>query len=645
MKIYNWRPFLERWSADWADSPGAREGKGADEDSLRERWLGFPAVRAEVITALEERLGAALPPTYRSFLATTDGWRHAGPHVRLMGRAGGVGWYRDAPDLQEPGGPALSGDSPEREPLTAGVRDRSLRLTLESDGTALLLDPGDVNADGEWAAYICRDGGRPPERHESFMDLMQALFRQFHRANSAVPGFVNETTRDLDADVEEARLACLAGEDVDDQLDVLRDAEEHGRPHARELRLQLTALLDGGLPDADASREAADCGRLGRLDDPWYVKEFLPLAAREHLRSGGDEESFLPVPGPGAGGERSGVPAGDRERALTVLRAVRDRTFAYEAAGAFGKAVGAAREEARWGDTDAAWRTMAAAVGGWEPYGSGHVAPIGLLADPILGGVITPERGRYILETPRAEGLEQDGGTAGDTDGGPDDEAHEDGVSDGLEWLADQDPERGDYRFVLVHGVSPEDLAGRMGQGPLLPPSSTADVLRYRLDGVTVARAGSGGAGWSFLFEDRMEPFPQGRPAGPGEAVSRGTRSVTVWCEIAGRPESPSAFHFSCAEDGRSAYGFTVRGGEIERWGTIPPSLDPQDLFPGSVDGGAALDPDDEYEALAAITEEFGVSLPHLALRQGRLHAVAVAPWAAAARSDDPDPAPARDNP
>ncbi len=77
-----WQSFLDRWSQEWADAQdpntpagGAREG---DEKARRAGWLGFPPASEERIQALEERLGHRLPPSYRTFLTVSDGWRHAG---------------------------------------------------------------------------------------------------------------------------------------------------------------------------------------------------------------------------------------------------------------------------------------------------------------------------------------------------------------------------------------------------------------------------------------------------------------------------------------------------------------------------------------------------------------------------------------
>ncbi|WP_046501475.1 SMI1/KNR4 family protein [Streptomyces odonnellii] len=577
MKIYNWRPFLERWSADWEDLVGGSEP-----------WPGFAGVEEQRIREVEERLGVGLPLTYRSFLAVTDGWRAAGTEVGVVGALEGVRWNGD--DDAEPGA--------------------RLQLAVTGADIDVLLDPGDVDADGEWAAYLDRsraDGG-PEERYESFLDLMQELFREFHRAHADSPGFTNATTRELDADVEEARTGCLAGDDIDGRLDLFIEADAHGRSRAHGLRLQVEAMLDGG---------------------PLDIRELGPLAALERLDPRGAESDTEVESGTGAVSDAAA--RFDAGAGFDAVAGVGVRTYRYEPSGTFGKAVATARELARWGDTDAAWETIADAVPDWEPNGSEHIAPVGLLADPFLGPVITPERGRYILETPRGEQREEGVVASGEVFASE---------GEGLGWLADDGEQGGSYRFVLVEGISPEELAVRIGQGAGQegPLSAPADE-REAGDAARIGSCG-GDSGWSFAFESRrdtdfagplgesaqqslQESFPAG---GLGEKASRGTASVTVWVERGSEAEEEAGtFHFSYAEDGRRQYGFTVHDGEIEEWGTLPESLDPEELFPDPED--FALDPDDEYEALAAITDEYGVSLPRFALTRGRLHTVRTEPW------------------
>lgn len=623
MEILGWGPFLDRWNAEWAAAPSTREEAEEDEldeDELKamvEEGLGFPPAGEERITALEQRLGATLPPSYRSFLAASDSWRRAGRAVYLMGRVEGVHWHGDPMGFQASYENGLSANSSARDVVMAGMWSRALQLSLDSDMIDLLLDPGDVNAEGEWALYVYRGwSGEYPTRFESFGAYMGAQYVDFHDDNGADPGFVNDTTRAVDASLERARLACLAGDDVDRQLEALTEAMSYGRPGARKLHAQVTSMLGRG-------------GYLlghGRLDDPLVGKEFMPLAAVDHGRHyGRDDGSFLRP-----------VHEDDQAQAAELLEQVRERRYAYESPGPFGEAVVVARGQARRGDTEGAWRTVEAALADWEPYGDDHLAPIGLLADPLLGPIVTPERGRRVLSTPRGAGRTAPGAGPGPGPG-PLDEA----PPDGLAWLVDPARTLHAYRFVLAEGVSPRELAERLGGETLLPPHNQLEThywhgtVRNGLDrvGACVTEAegdGDSGTGWSFAFRDDVDRFQPKRLNSVGEKASRsGGRSVLVWCVIRSNASEtiPGIFHFSYCEDGRERYGFTVSGAVTERSGDIPEPLDPRRFFPEVPDTKWAEERASERRALAAVSETFGLSLPRFAIQHGRLPAVMTEPW------------------
>ncbi|RBM22429.1 hypothetical protein [Streptomyces sp. PT12] len=208
--------------------------------------------------------------------------------------------------------------------------------------------------------------------------------------------------------------------------------------------------------------------------------------------------------------------------------------------------------------------------------------------------------------------------------------------TNGLAWLVGEG-RRVSYRLVLVEGVGPGELAARIGEGPLLDPVDERELLRLR-HGVSgwssgprpgLARVGTCGGGWSFAYESHPEPCRSGRRvAGPGAAASRGTRAVAVWSGAPpGSPASlgsPGFFHVAHAEDERETGRFTLDEGDAEPWraGEIPGGLDPGPFFPA---GGRRR----EAEYLAFLAGELGVSLPRLALTDGRLSAVRVPTWLA----------------
>lgn len=182
-------------------------------------------------------------------------------------------------------------------------------------------------------------------------------------------------------------------------------------------------------------------------------------------------------------------------------------------------------------DVDGAWRTLINALPLWEPLGADHPAPLGWVPDPVLGPLLTPERGRELLSTPR-------GGQAGEA---PRPTAGLD-PSD-LAWLAEPDPgnNRTSYRFVLVEGVEPEELPGRLadGDGTVLNGPTTLWEARHRsprnqrefssYDDRALMTVGRTGTGWSFAFDGDPAPFDQRRFVSPAAAASAGTRAVVVW--------------------------------------------------------------------------------------------------------------------
>lgn len=154
-----------------------------------------------------------MPPSYREFLAVSDGWHvdeTAG--VYQLGGAADIGWFQDPHDMSSLYEENLGDDPREADILLAGMWRRALRLETDSDMSHALLDPGDSDQDGEWALYVYKGwSGELPDRYPSFRAYMEAMYRRFHSDRAERDDFVNATTRVLDAHVEEARLLALRG--------------------------------------------------------------------------------------------------------------------------------------------------------------------------------------------------------------------------------------------------------------------------------------------------------------------------------------------------------------------------------------------------------------------------------------------------
>ncbi|MFI1356323.1 SMI1/KNR4 family protein [Streptomyces sp. NPDC020898] len=609
---FDWRSFLLRWSGEWADSLPDGETQGEDDEAARRaRWLGFPSAPEERIAAMEERLGRRMAPSYREFLKVSDGWRHAGGFVSLLAGTAEARWHNNESELAEMFEEYLDEDAGPEERQEVDLWRHGLQLDVESDSTYVLMDPEDVDEDGEWAVYTWASWrASAPERYANFLEFMQDMHREFHslRAHRSdrQPVFANDTTRTLDALVEEARLTALRG-DWERAEKALDEAKGYGRARAAGLGDQIRRLL------GQASAAYFD----GLVTDPQYAPELLPPLVAEHAAHAYRDDSTLTFPLRGADDDLVSL-------AYATLDQVRNGTYRYTAAGPFGEAVERARELARWGDTDGAWRTLMDALPLWEPLGPDHLAPLGWVADPLLGTLLTPERGRELLSTPR-------GGQAGEA---PSPSA---GLDPGdLAWLAQPDPgnNRTSYRFVLVEGAEPEEVPGRLtdGEGAVLgkpmtfwearygPPHSQGEFSSY--DDRALMAVGRAGPGWSFAFDGDPSAFDRRRFVSPAAtAAAEGTRAVVVWCGLRAWHGEPF-FHLSVARDGVEQYAFTYADGEVRSSGEISETLDPSRFF-------GALEDDAEVERslLEAVAGEFGVALPRHALVTGRLHTFTSRSW------------------
>ncbi len=617
---FDWYEFLGRWQGEWVPRADADEDEDPDADAEVLAPPGRPGADEVAIAAAEERLGRRLSPSYRSFLAASDGWHVDQPAaIYRLGGAADIDWFQDPHGMAPLYEQGLGDDPREEDVLLAGMWRRALRLETESDMSHALLDPGDSDEDGEWALYVYKGwSGEFPDRYPSFRAYMETMYRRFHADRAAQPDFVNATTRAQDAHVDEARLLALRGR-YEEALPLLEEAFSFGRPRSAVLLEQLRQLL--------APSGSYSYGHL--VADPRYQSEILPVEAVRQAEgqggSGGDEQWLRMMVARGAA----------PEIAEAVLGALRDGAHQYAPPGPWGRAVAGAREAARWGATDAAWHVLRDALPLWEAPGPLMVVPLGLLADPVLGPLITPERGQEILATPRA----------GET--GPAPEPVPDLDPPGLAWLVEPfrygQPLDG-YRCVWVEGADPAGLPALIGEdgAELSPPVDLSRSFRrapqpHEREGVelwedrAVVAVGRTAEGWAFAFDGPTHRHLHGLFLSPAAVASPSGRAVVVWCDPRRpSPDDPAAFHVSVAEHGQELYAFTVRGTEIQRSGAIPEALDPARLFRPQDTA-----PDNERRALEALHTELGLSLPRFALTRGRLRTFTTGSWTRAPRTGE----------
>src|SRR6266404_7901485 len=89
--MIEWRPFLARWSSQLMATELA---KRVNPPPAAPDWLGYAPATDDDIADLERRLGLLLPPFYKAFLRTTNGWRRTTPFIDRIRPAAEVNWFR-----------------------------------------------------------------------------------------------------------------------------------------------------------------------------------------------------------------------------------------------------------------------------------------------------------------------------------------------------------------------------------------------------------------------------------------------------------------------------------------------------------------------------------------------------------------------
>lgn len=132
------------------------------ESALETGWLGAPGAKDEDIAALESRLGVSLPPSYRSFLKTTNGW---GPTSFALDRLLGTNEVRRFAE-SEPEWVQIWSNNEEGPALRTAIQ-----VSTVADGVCLLI-PSDEKA--EWETWFFANWIPGAHRHESFRAFMES---------------------------------------------------------------------------------------------------------------------------------------------------------------------------------------------------------------------------------------------------------------------------------------------------------------------------------------------------------------------------------------------------------------------------------------------------------------------------------------
>ena len=182
MTVYDWEGWLRSWNELLLGALDPEHPDAWDADVtpeiLASGWLGSPGATEQQVAALEARLGVTLPPSYRSFLLTSNGFLQPTVLVPRLLSTDEVNWFRaehqDVIDSWSLGvrlGFAAASDPDSFEHYLPTALQVS---AIEHSGSAVyLLTPMIVGPDGEWEAFYFAHWIPGVNRYPSFSAMME----------------------------------------------------------------------------------------------------------------------------------------------------------------------------------------------------------------------------------------------------------------------------------------------------------------------------------------------------------------------------------------------------------------------------------------------------------------------------------------
>ncbi|NSC19845.1 SMI1/KNR4 family protein [Streptomyces albus subsp. chlorinus] len=183
LTVTEWREFLSDYSSTFLNSNYLRtaESDGNAEYMLSQTqreagWLGYEPAGEEAVLAAEERLGVRLPPTYRNFLLTSNGWSSIGELDLLKVEENG--WF---PDLEPQLFQAWSSPGLEFFADDLELLKRCPLISIDGgSGGRWLLHADSAREDGEWTAYEWWPGeGGDLEENDNFAAMVASAVDAF----------------------------------------------------------------------------------------------------------------------------------------------------------------------------------------------------------------------------------------------------------------------------------------------------------------------------------------------------------------------------------------------------------------------------------------------------------------------------------
>ncbi|RZL01439.1 MAG: SMI1/KNR4 family protein [Hymenobacter sp.] len=194
MDIREWQGLLAKVSEKIVSEKIFQSEDFSTKTQRAANWVGKPGATEAEIRGLEQRLLCTLPPSYRSFLATSNGFGPISPFIYDLYSTAEVDWLMNVePELvdrweEDPtpaDNPALADEEYLRyddQRIEGILKPTHLRQCLMisnwGDAGFLALNPAQQH-EGEWEAWHFANWMPGAQRYRSFAELMQSSYREY----------------------------------------------------------------------------------------------------------------------------------------------------------------------------------------------------------------------------------------------------------------------------------------------------------------------------------------------------------------------------------------------------------------------------------------------------------------------------------
>lgn len=188
---FRWSELLGRWSRELCEYEDFVLTQ--DDAVIESGWTGSNPVDAADLLDLERRLGRTLPPSYRAFLMTTDGYVGGGSVERIRPAREVRPFVEEESEWVEVW-LATAGDGPPMsvaDHVASRGRDEviarwqllsdAIQVSDTFDGAVYLLCPPVADDDGEWEAWLFANWLPGAARFASWWDLINEEYRNWQR--------------------------------------------------------------------------------------------------------------------------------------------------------------------------------------------------------------------------------------------------------------------------------------------------------------------------------------------------------------------------------------------------------------------------------------------------------------------------------